>query len=871
MPARRRSVESQVAEDGYRSVFENAVFGVFQTTPEGRFITANTALARMLGYKSAQELVDSITDIGSEIHVDSKRRAEFRRVLERSGFVNNFEAEVFRKGGKVIWLSLSARAQRDETGEVAWYEGIVEDITLRKRAEIELRKNRERLNATYNQAAVGISEVDLSGRFLDVNDKFCEITGYTREELLERHFHDITHPDDIRSEAELFERLRAGRIDTYRIEKRYIHKDGSTIWIELSVSLVRDEVGRPNYRVAIVQDITARRRAEEEAEAANLRQEFLSEASAILSESLEYQKTLDKLARLVASSIADLCSIDLVEDGQLRRVALAHADPKKVQSFAAMEPMHRPKAGSAHPIFRVTESRRSELIDGVSDEMLSELARDPDHLDALRALGISSAIVVPLVAGPRTLGAMTIVSAESGRRYGAADMSLAEELARRAALAIESARLYEAEQKARADAEATQQRLWFLAEANAVLSSSLDLETTLARVAGLAVPWLADCCVAHIFPGGEGEPRSAIAHVDPEKEGLVRQLHARYVPSPDEPHPLIQMMNSQTPILVEEIDEDSLSGIARDKEHREILRRLGFRSYMAVPLMARGRLFGAMTFSVSGERRYKQEDLSLAEELARRAALAVDNARLYEEAQRVQEALRVALEAKDEFLGVMSHELRTPITAIYGGTRVLRSRGERLDEESKGRLLEDIEQESERLFRMVENLLVLSRLELGQEVATEPVLAQRIIDRLAATFQQRRPARSLILNVDEGLPPVAAEPHYLEQVLRNLLTNADKYSPVDRPIEIATRKNKGEGEIVILDRGPGIAPEETETIFERFYRSNRTSGQATGIGLGLTVCKRLMEAQAGRVWARPRQGGGLEVRVTLPIYKEAIR
>ena len=103
---------------------------------------------------------------------------------------------------------------------------------------------------------------------------------------------------------------------------------------------------------------------------------------------------------------------------------------------------------------------------------------------------------------------------------------------------------------------------------------------------------------------------------------------------------------------------------------------------------------------------------------------------------------KILVQAKDEFLGVMSHELRTPITAVYGGTRVLRSRGERLDDESKARLLEDIEQESERLFRMVENLLVLSRLELGQQVATEPVLAQRVVAKLASSFRQRRPARS---------------------------------------------------------------------------------------------------------------------------------
>jgi len=119
------------------------------------------------------------------------------------------------------------------------------------------------------------------------------------------------------------------------------------------------------------------------------------------------------------------------------------------------------------------------------------------------------------------------------------------------------------------------------------------------------------------------------------------------------------------------------------------------------------------------------------------------------------------------------------------------------------------------------------------------------------------------------MEPIAAEPHYLEQILRNLLSNADKYSPKDSPIEIAITRRDDEADIVVLDRGPGISPEESEIIFERFYRSDRTANKAAGIGLGLTVCKRLIEAQAGRIWARPREGGGLEVGVTLPIYKEA--
>ena len=331
----------------------------------------------------------------------------------------------------------------------------------------------------------------------------------------------------------------------------------------------------------------------------------------------------------------------------------------------------------------------------------------------------------------------------------------------------------------------------------------------------------------------------------------------------------MEMIQSQSAVLVEDVSQSALEEIIQDGRHRQILKELDFKSYMAAPMIARGRLFGALTFAISNPtRRYSMQDLPSAEELARRAALALDNARLYEDSQRIQDALRAALEAKDEFLGVMSHELRTPITAIYGGARVLRSRAGRLDEESKNRMMDDIEQESERLFRMVENLLVLSRLELGQEVSTEPVLVQRLIAKLTAAFNQRRPGRPIKVNVSEQLEPVFAEPHYLEQILRNLLSNADKYSPSDSPIEVEAVARETEIDISVLDRGAGIAPEEIDLIFDRFYRSDRTATQAAGIGMGLTVCKRLAEAQAGRIWARPREGGGLRVGITLPICKE---
>ena len=240
-----------------------------------------------------------------------------------------------------------------------------------------------------------------------------------------------------------------------------------------------------------------------------------------------------------------------------------------------------------------------------------------------------------------------------------------------------------------------------------------------------------------------------------------------------------------------------------------------------------------------------------------------------EEANRRNEELvaqlRQANEAKDEFLGLLSHELRTSMTLIYGGIKALRRMSSRLDEEETVALMESVEQETDSLYRMIEDLLKLARLELG-ELTTEPMLVQHVIQKFARSFNHNRPNREVLLDVPDDLEPVLAEPTYVEQILRNLMSNAEKYSPPDSQVELRVA-HKGHAEVVIsvLDRGPGIPEEEAEAVFERFYRSREAPRRVRGMGMGLTVCKRLVEAQRGRIWLTPRAGGGLEVSFTLPL------
>lgn len=250
---------------------------------------------------------------------------------------------------------------------------------------------------------------------------------------------------------------------------------------------------------------------------------------------------------------------------------------------------------------------------------------------------------------------------------------------------------------------------------------------------------------------------------------------------------------------------------------------------------------------------------------ARRAAEA-RVAALYAESRRIADELRMANAAKDEFLGMVSHELKTPITTIYGNARVLLARGHLVPDNARAGALRDIADEADRLRRIIDNLLVLARLESGHVVGREPLLIARMAATLIRDHQQRFPERAVDLDVaNDALAPVAAEPLYVEQVLRNLLGNAEKYCGSGTAITVTVTRERDEIAVRVLDRGPGFSAEEAERLFAPFYRSESAAERATGMGVGLSVCKRLIEALNGHIWARRRAGGGAEFGFALPI------
>jgi len=224
---------------------------------------------------------------------------------------------------------------------------------------------------------------------------------------------------------------------------------------------------------------------------------------------------------------------------------------------------------------------------------------------------------------------------------------------------------------------------------------------------------------------------------------------------------------------------------------------------------------------------------------------------------------------RQTFIGVLSHELRTPVTTIFGGAKLLARPNSNLDEETKLGIFRDIHEEAERLQRLVEDVVALNRFsEDAGDIGWEPVLIQRLLPRVVQSEDGRWPGVTFDLDVEAGLPTVSADPTYVEQVIRNLLSNAAKYGGLDSTVTIRAEAGEREAIVRVLDSGPGFPIEETERLFELFYRSPGTATIAGGAGIGLFVCARLILAMRGRNWARPRQNGGAEFGFALPELDE---
>ncbi|MDX6490747.1 MAG: hypothetical protein QOD43_992 [Gaiellaceae bacterium] len=602
---------------------------------------------------------------------------------------------------------------------------------------------------------------------------------------------------------------------------------------------------------------------------------------------------------------------------------------------------------TGEPIFLSTLNERNELFPD-----LAQQGQDGNSL-----------AVLPLAVEGRVFGAMALSFGEEVE-FGLERREMKVALARQASQALARSRLF-------AQERALRQRMTFLAEASELLSSSLDYNLTLTQLTQLAVPVLADWCAIDMA-GEDGEiMRLAVAHEDPEKVRWAYELQERYPPNPDDRFGVPQVLRSGEPEFLPEIPDEIIEeAIGDDEELRLIVDQLGLRSMICVPLSARGRTLGALTLIASETHpTYTQADFELALELARRAAIAVDNARLYGEAEKganaaqalayvadgvvlldkdgvvrhwnpaaaaitgVDEAralgkpvdevvsawtaltshvplaqhgasgvrpvtvplvlegreLWVAVSGVDfgegtvyalqdvtdehalektrsDFVATASHELRTPLAAVYGAVRTLRREDVELSDDDRTTFLEMIESESLRLSHIVDQILLTGQLdadavELSLSECRPAEIAAGVIESASVHLPE---GISLSLSAAED-PSITCDENKLRQVVVNLLDNGIKYSPEGGKVEILVEQTGGRCEIEVSDEGLGIPSSEREKIFEKFYRLDPQQTQGVGgSGLGLYICRELVERMDGRLSVESEPGVGSRFTVSLP-------
>jgi signal transduction histidine kinase len=491
-------------------------------------------------------------------------------------------------------------------------------------------------------------------------------------------------------------------------------------------------------------------------------------------------------------------------------------------------------------------------VPNVADDAVCEIAATADSAATSASSSASAndrcSLRLPLQTNERLLGTLSLGA------HHPIDLPAAEALAARAALSLENAELRAQVRRERADAQAARARVAFLAEASRLFAESLKLEPTLATVARLCVPALADWSAVVIVPDGLPQ-RVAVESSDPKKTALAKQMLEGYHIEPNARTGISEVIRTGQPAFLSVVPPDFAETASTDDFGRKLLRSIGLRSFICVPLVALGHSLGALSLGITeSDRRFTATDLEFALEIGRRAGVALENARLYSVA-------REAIELRDQFLSVASHELKTPITALSLNLESIQRLGRVQPEAMAAKLTERIPtilQQMKRLNGLVERLLDVSQLAEGRlPLVREEVDAAELVQEVVSRFADS----PIALTVSQGLIG-QWDRLRVDQVLTNLIDNALKYSR-GQAVQVSVTGLLHSCVFRVRDQGIGIAPKDQERVFARYERAAPLH-QYSGLGLGLWITQQIVLSHGGQISIESTLGQGSTFIVELP-------
>lgn len=809
----------------------------------------------------------------------------------------------------------------------------------------------------YHSSQDAMGYVNLEGHFLDFNDAFLSLAGYSRKELLQKRLWDITPAEYHELQRQVFEEiLRTGKPTEY--EKEYVRKDGLRIPVSFTTFLVKEADGQPIGYAAVVKDITERKQAE----AASHRQRALLAVLSRLYREALLSASPEKASEALLAEAERLTGSKMGFVGELNQAGRFDTFSISTGAWEACQ-MPEPTAWATPRDMEVRGLWGKVLEEGRS-LIVNDPTSHPERVGTPKGHPrLTSFLGVPLRREGKTIGMIGLANKESG--YDLSDQQDVEALALAFAEALEhqranlaqrtSARQWQTTFDAIGDgiclldtqnrvvqcnaamvkllekprAEIIGHTCWELVHdasqpiegcpivrlresqhresqvlrqgqrwlnitvdplfaADGSLAGAVhtisditelkqaeekmrqrDQELSALYAALLAITQTLDLDQVMrelIQQAGKalGSAYTSIVLVNPDGSlGMGAEDFAGIPPLAYRTRPggvTRRIITTGQPVLIEDVDADTNTN--------PVLVDAGIKSYAGVPLRSRDTTIGVL-FVHSLQRNAFGDRMDLLTAFAGQAALAIENARLYREAGTAG-ALRETDRLKSELLSNVSHELRTPLASVKGYSSLLLSAWQKIPDEEKRDFVHEIDQASDRLRELIENLLDLSRLESGGlSIRKEPIDLAHVVNIALTDIQRKARRHHFTQELAQPLPLVEADPRRIRQVLDNLLDNAVKYSREGTEIALRCEIKGQELATSVRDQGIGISAEDLEKIFDRFYRVDLGSvWKAGGAGLGLSICRRIVEAHGGSIWAESTPGQGSTLTFTLPLMDQ---